>query len=118
MIKLPFDYKNPVNRVLAQDVHRDYKPKVGDYMTLLGSSNRTVWTVIHVNEAQTIVLVQEANVQPVAGAVHGHQDWEITPDQRADVKRVSLQKDGTWRQWRERRNIYIPGSRYYYAWSH
>lgn len=118
MIRLPLDYRNPVNRVMAQENNREYLPVVASYMTLIGSSNRTVWEVIHVNTDGDDALVRECATRPAdASLPHGHQSWSTEPDTTGNVVRICLRKDGTWRQWRDIRRIFVPGQRYYYAWT-
>jgi hypothetical protein len=117
MTKL-LSYANPVNRVMAQENNREYIPVVGSYMTLIGICNRTVWEVIYVNDAGDDVLVRECATRPVDNTLpNGHQTWSIRADTTGSVVRACLRKDGTFRQWRDLKRIFVPGQRYYYAWA-
>lgn len=118
LTKLLLDYRNPVNRVMAQENNRDYVPVVGSYMTMLGSSNRTVWEVVHIDDEASDILLRECTTRPVdKDLAHGHQTWDTKPDAGGTVVRVVRRKDGTWRQWRKVPLIFVPGNRYYYAWT-
>jgi hypothetical protein len=102
MIMLVLDmgrHTKNVHSQIAEDATRNRKPAVGDGVTMNYLSDRTVGTVVEVeNDKQgepKRIVVQTDDVR-ASGKGEGHQDWEIKPDPKGPKTAFTKRKDGRW----------------------